>query len=76
MESSEEAVAGKRNSRQGRRLKNLARNLGVPKSTTKIGEALMEIISGKDPSPKSKVNQPVAVGEDVTLIISTKVQRE
>ena len=57
-------------------MKNAGRNLGLQKATPKIGEAIMEIISGKDPSPKSKKTQAVAVGEDVTLVISTKISRK
>jgi len=43
------------------------------KITSKIGESWMEILAGKDPSPKSRKISPVAVGQDVTLVISTKV---
>jgi hypothetical protein len=41
--------------------------------SSKIGESWMEILHGKDPSPKSRKMLPVAVGQDVTLVISTKV---
>ena len=46
------------------------------KISSKIGESWIEILHGKDPSPKSRKLQPVAVGEDVTLVISTKVMRK
>ncbi|OXA43754.1 hypothetical protein Fcan01_21690 [Folsomia candida] len=45
------------------------------KISSKIGESWMEILHGKDPSPKSRKMLPVAVGQDVTLVISTKVMR-
>lgn len=47
----------------------------VKKSRTKVGNAIMEIINGKEPSPKSKQSQAVAVGEDVTLVVTTKISR-
>lgn len=46
---------------------------GSTKISSRIGESWMEILAGKDPSPKSRKLQPVSVGEDVTLVISTKV---
>ena len=49
---------------------------GLPKISNKIGEAWMEILSGKDPTPKSKQHSPVAVGQDITLVVSTKTSRE
>jgi len=57
-------------------MKNSGRNLGSPEANSGVGEAILEIISGKDPSPKSKKTLPVAVGEDVTLVISTKILRK
>lgn len=59
--------------RQGRRLRAFSSSM-LPVS--QVGEALMEIINGKDPSPKSKQIVPVFVGEDVTLVVSTKVTRK
>lgn len=57
--------------RQGRRMgrKNSAN------MSPKVGEAWMEILAGKDPIPNSRITQPIAVGDDITLVISTKVKR-
>lgn len=49
---------------------------GSTKISSRIGEAWMEILAGKDPSPKSRKLSPVSVGDDVTLVISTKVLRK
>lgn len=70
------------NSRQGRRMmaapskKDTKPSSSSSKISSKIGESWIEILHGKDPSPKSRKLQPVAVGEDVTLVISTKVMRK
>lgn len=74
LNNSEEVVTS---NRQGRRMGSMGSTgkYGSTKISSRIGESWMEILAGKDPSPKSRKLSPVAVGEDVTLVISTKVLR-